>query len=743
MKTTQRILSALLIMIMVLAMVPVSVPTVKAVEVQTITPTNGAASDIVGFPANTTSVSYLSDAGTTVSNKWDGEAVHLAGRTDGSWKPDATFNNAACYTFTDCVRNEATKTDKKIYLGGYGTAYSKGLGVNAGKSNADYKLIYTNDNSHYFYAVAGNNGANATAGTQSVTFQVYGATAGAHGATVKYTLLAEATVKGCEVAEFLVDITGYKLIWLNTKYSGSESSGRYCAWGNASFVKVQGGIPANSTNVQYLSDMTPVASRAKKLSGSDYVDLADAYRVNSPYFVSSITQYVFVNGVRTGSKGAGLETSSTQQSNYLGYNHTKYEKSLGVFAGLSEEKAAATEGFDVSQELPNWLVYAVPANATNFYAVAGNNGTNTTKPDFPVRFEVYATKSDSLDNAEWEKLSGSVVSEWETAEFCVDVSGYKYVKLSHQGVAGPQGTGAGGNLECVWGNASFLTLPGEPSEGTVRFDSALSLLARWENSIFANVTSPAKVVSTFKNSTVKSTITADGSYVTVEVPGIAGKEMTEAVSMYLLSDRDYVRTAKITATVRDHGLEYLANGSNAAYKTAVYHMLQFGAAAQNYFHYNTENLANAGLEEYASSAMTGEVSKEGVVERAATVGAEFFYGTNLRLEDRINLMFYFQNLPEGCTVEFAWGDADPVTATLQESGVEGVMMAELTKLAVADYKAAVTCTVKDAEGNVIVSAQDSVAGYAFRAVEKNTNSKNVCAELLKYAESVKVYLENK
>ena len=737
MKTTSRILCALLCLIMVFGMIPagVSATGIAVTEING-NVTNGATEDIIGFPASTTSVSYLSDAGTTVSNEWDGEAVHLAARTDGSWKPDATFNNAACYTFTDCVRDEATKTDKKIYLGGYGMAYSKGLGVNAGKSNADYKLIYTNNNSHYFYAVGGNNGANATAGTESVTFQVYGATAIAHGGSVAYELLAEATVKGCEVAEFLVDITGYKLIWLNTKYSGSESSGRYCAWGNASFIKVQDGIPANGTNVQYLSDMTPAATKSNTLSGSTYSESTVAYRADSPYFVSSIAQWVFVKGVKTGSKGAGLETSSTEQSIYLGYDHIKYTKGLGVWAGLSEEKASASGVTGV--ELPNWLVYAVPANATNFYAVAGNNGNNSAGA-YPVRFEVYGTKSASVDGAEWVNLGSSTVSGWQTAEFCVDISDYTYIKLTHQGVANASGAGAGGNLECAWGNASFLTLPA-PTESTVRFDSALSLLARWENSVFAGVSAPAKVVCTYKNNSVSTTFTAGSDYYTVEVPGIAGKEMTEAVSMYLLSEKNHVRTAAVSATVRDHALKYLAEGTNAAYKTALYHMLQFGAAAQNYFKYNTENLANAGLSAYASNAMTGEVSKDGVVERAATVGAEYFYATNLRLEDRINLIFYFQNLPEGCTAEFTWNDGEPVTKTITATGMDGVMMVELNELAVADYKAAVTCTIKDAEGNVVVSAQDSVAGYAFRAVENSSNSKNVCAELLKYAASVDAYL---
>ena len=540
MKITQRILSALLIMVMVCALIPVSI----SADVIQFTPTNGTAADIAGIPDDATRLTYLSDAALTTKEynaangsnanakndaEWDGETIWFFHGSDAPGF-NTVFNpnsGGVCYVpdanGTPVKADTVGKVNTKVYLGTEAIEYPKVLGVNAGK-NADSYQVFLNNNSQYFYAVAGNNGANSTKGVDSITFEVWGSndtsTFVRSTARENFTLLASTDVKGFQVAEFNVDISGYKVIWLNVKYNGTAGSGRYGAWGNACF-------------------------------------------------------------------------------------------------------------------------YSLPA-----VEVDANPETN------------------------------------------------------------------------------------------IRFGSALSLLTRWNKGAFAGVTG-AQV--TFKGEAVDATYTPDNTHYNVEYPGVAGKEMTEQVTVSLLNGQETVTT--VTASVRDHALEYLATGSNAYYKTAMYHMLQFGAAAQNYFQYNTGAMANAGLADYASNAMTGEVSSEDVAERKVISGeAECFYGTNLRLEDRINLMFYFENLPAGATAQITVGD---VTVTKTVKALEnGLYMVEMDELAVADYKETVICTIYDGEAEVI-SVQDSVAGYAFRAQTKGGKLAAVCAELLKYAESVKVYLENK
>ena len=228
------------------------------------------------------------------------------------------------------------------------------------------------------------------------------------------------------------------------------------------------GMPAGSSNIQYLSDAVDmtvsgtedpgdstvrlVETRANRYASGAYSQLAAAYRVNTPYYVTSITQYVFVNGTRTGAVSAGLDKTKL----YLGYNATYYEKGLGVWAGLSDAKATS---LGVTVDPVNYLVYRVPTGANHFYAVAGNNGNNTTKEAYPVRFALYGGNlaQDGI-TIQYTRLAYADVSTYHTAEFSVDISAYQYIKLTHQGT----GSGAQGDLNCVWGNASVMTAPFAP-----------------------------------------------------------------------------------------------------------------------------------------------------------------------------------------------------------------------------------------------------------------------------------------
>ena len=255
MKTTSKILCALLVLTMVFAMFSVS----ASAEATVITATNGTAADITGIPANAT-VKYLSDAaaetkaynqahpelGQGAANKnaeWDGQTLWFFYGSEGPGI-NTCFNTPSgkCYVpgedGTPVLASTVGKDDAKVYLGKDAIEYEKALGVNAGKDAADRAQVFLNNGSQYFYGVAGNNGANSTKGEVAVTFEVWGSndtTPFDLTKTESFTKLATADVTGFQVAEFNVDISGYKVIWLNVKYNGNASGGRYGAWGNACF----------------------------------------------------------------------------------------------------------------------------------------------------------------------------------------------------------------------------------------------------------------------------------------------------------------------------------------------------------------------------------------------------------------------------------------------------------------------------------------------------------------------------
>ena len=226
------------------------------------------------------------------------------------------------------------------------------------------------------------------------------------------------------------------------------------------------GMPSSATNIQYLSDAVDMAAgandpgndtvalvevQANRYANSAYTPLDAAYRADTPYYVTSITQYVFVGGVRKGAVAAGLDKTKL----YLGYNATYYAKGLGVWAGLSDAKAAS---LGITADPVNYLVYRVPNGANHFYAVAGNNGNNTTKDAYPVRFELYGGNLAADGTIEYARLAYADVVAHRTAEFSVNVYGYEFIKLTHQGT----GAGAQGDLNCVWGNASLMYVPFAP-----------------------------------------------------------------------------------------------------------------------------------------------------------------------------------------------------------------------------------------------------------------------------------------
>ena len=483
------------------------------------------------------------------------------------------------------------------------------------------------------------------------------------------------------------------------------------------------GIPAGAT-VTYLSDegvelvdfRTHYQGAPKANNAGDIV----SHQKDTSFYINAASVYCFAEGIR-GSAQSGDDKSKI----FLGYNGTEYTKGLGVFAGSAKAEYTYHD---------NYLTFAIPTGATRFYAVAGVNGNNSTTEKYgPIRFEVWGGNS---KDGTFTQLAYAEVSTYHTAEFDVDISGYTYIKLVHMQAATASGAGSG--LDCVWANAAVYAMPAaaEPDvKNNVAFESALSMLTAWKES--ALNAEPSQVSCTFKNNTTTSSVytDAEGNYIGM-LTGIAAKEMAETVSMYLVNASGDPVTETVSTSIRDYAIKYMNEGPDADYKVVAGSMLDYGAAAQTYFGYNTGALANADAPAYA------ELNYENIIAdmddvRGATVGAEHFYATNLRLEDEVELMFYFQGLEAGCKYQFTWDGGSTEKQNVPAGELAKVV---LDTLPVKDFAKTVTCTVYDANDNVVVTATDSVASYALRAIQNDTNSKDVCIELLEYATAVSNYM---
>ena len=498
------------------------------------------------------------------------------------------------------------------------------------------------------------------------------------------------------------------------------------------------GIPSNATLVTYVSDIgtNNIGDGATKYLGcfanttsstqKDVVFRAQAAagkeNTSESYAFTDPNTRIQLN----------TDTSKNQQEAETGYYYrevngerwyshqirlggygTLYKKGLGV--------NATTNGTETA------IVYNIPSGTTHFYAVVGNCGANGTNGNVTVQYIVQVRAGNS---GSWTTAATVAVTGCQTGEFLVDLSGFGQIRLSQKTTVAYSSGGRYG----AWGNASFLKI-GEEPKTNVAFESALSVLTGWYAANFAKA--PAKVYYTYKNVTTSTTVNSQfEGYYTGVLEGVAAKEMSEKVSMYLADASGNPMTGTVSNSIRDYAIKYLTTGTMPEYKAVAGSMLDYGAAVQNYFQYNIENPANDGAPAYEGlnyQDFIGEIQN-------VRQGSDKFFATNLRLEDEINLMFYFQDLPENCTAIFEWNGVQTDPFELEPAkGLDGILIAELTTLPVVDYRAIVTCTVKDADGNVVAIGQDSVASYALRALSKGDKRAKVCEELLEYAEAVVQY----
>ena len=158
-------------------------------------------------------------------------------------------------------------------------------------------------------------------------------------------------------------------------------------------------------------------------------------------------------------------------------------------------------------------------------------------------------------------------------------------------------------------------------------------------------------------------------------------------------------TDTIEATLSDSGNTYQTSTSVRAYaeklftskqwdKLAAADMmvstLNYGAAAQNYFTYNTDNLANAGYEKTAEVTLPEADSSS---RASGSVSGISFYGASLVFQTRIAVRFYFKVSGNIADYNFSIGEA-PVYKN-------GMYYVEVPDINPQDYAEDITLTVND------------------------------------------------
>ena len=227
--------------------------------------------------------------------------------------------------------------------------------------------------------------------------------------------------------------------------------------------------------------------------------------------------------------------------------------------------------------------------------------------------------------------------------------------------------------------------------------------------------------------------------------GVAAKEMGDELTVVIYNSKDEAVSEVWVDSVRDYTMRVLRNeeaktAPNAEKLTLYVDMLNYGAAAQTEFKYNTTDLANNQL----TDAQKAYATKDETVTLADNrVKGEGYSATNLTLESDITVNFFFlgTHIPAEHNDYYAVATFVDHYGHEQEVRVEGEDFAQLKNdtdwyvpvkgLVVADCRQLVTVTVYDAEGNAVANGSDSIESY----VARNMDKKEIYMAIMKFGVS--------
>ena len=236
---------------------------------------------------------------------------------------------------------------------------------------------------------------------------------------------------------------------------------------------------------------------------------------------------------------------------------------------------------------------------------------------------------------------------------------------------------------------------------------------------------------------------------------ISAKEMTDNIYVTIYDGNDRQVFKMQMETIQGYATRYLArltdaSGQNVALRTALIDMLNYGAAAQTYFGYGTDQLANDGCENYQQ--YKSDDASISIVE----CSAPHFIGSSVTATNNLALTLYYDIKPQDYTVYVSYKDHYGTEKTLSEftytqltSGGETVYGVVVPELAIADGRQLITCALTDSEGNEVSKVTYSIEGYAALTISQITNSDNktdedlklsaFCKDLMKFVDSAWEY----
>ncbi len=217
--------------------------------------------------------------------------------------------------------------------------------------------------------------------------------------------------------------------------------------------------------------------------------------------------------------------------------------------------------------------------------------------------------------------------------------------------------------------------------------------------------------------------------------GIAAKEMSDNIICVIYNAEGVAISNERSESVRSYAMKMMSSSQPDKQKTMAVDMLNYGAAAQTYFVYNTADLANNQLTEAHQALATADVEVENNQKTDAA-----YAGANLNLESKIELTLFFESSVVTsntyAVISYTSHTGTEVNKRVESSTYSNTFGASyngvvLDTMVVADCSTDVTVTVYDAATDAVIStAVDSVASYAARATGTLAD---LCKAIMKFS----------
>ena len=214
---------------------------------------------------------------------------------------------------------------------------------------------------------------------------------------------------------------------------------------------------------------------------------------------------------------------------------------------------------------------------------------------------------------------------------------------------------------------------------------------------------------------------------------IAAKQMADEITIVIYNAAGEAVSNEYIDSIQSYVMRNV-DKKDAESKALMVDMLNYGAAAQTYYGYNAEDLANAKLSEAQKAYGTAELAK---ITDGRVKGANYL-GTRLELGSSIGMQMNFAGTTADmyAVIEFTNHSNTKVSERVAPTEFGGLYLINITQIAVADGRIPVTVTVYNADGTVYGSATDSMASYIARM--SNADALYEC--IMKFSDSAFAYL---